>query len=192
MFAYCENDPVMRIDPTGEVFWDIFDVFMAALSWNDFLESPSFVSLGWAALDTIALLPGVPSSGYARRGVELVSNSYGSVRRLANFAYATEYGIDTYRNLRQFTKGTGLEVHHVIEKRFSGVIGINKNELLSVVLTREEHNAFTKRWREQIPYGTIYGELKRSQLWDAAKKVYFDCPELLDAAKRTIYPKGVR
>ena len=73
MFAYCENNPVMRVDPTGELFWDILDVFMAALSWDDFLESPSLVNLGWAALDTLALLPGVPSSGYARRGVEAVS-----------------------------------------------------------------------------------------------------------------------
>ena len=64
----------MRVDPTGELFWDILDVFMAALSWDDFLESPSLVNLGWAALDTLALLPGVPSSGYARRGVEVVSS----------------------------------------------------------------------------------------------------------------------
>ena len=74
MFAYCENNPAMRIDPTGEVFWDVFDVFMAALSWDDFLESPSLMNLGWAALDTLALLPGVPSSGYARRGIEVVSS----------------------------------------------------------------------------------------------------------------------
>ena len=74
MFAYCENNPVMRVDPTGELFWDILDVFMAALSWDDFLESLSLVNLGWAALDTLALLPGVPSSGYARRGVEVVSS----------------------------------------------------------------------------------------------------------------------
>ena len=74
MFSYCENNPVMRVDPTGELFWDILDVFMAALSWDDFLESPSLINLGWAALDTLALLPGVPSSGYARRGVEVVSS----------------------------------------------------------------------------------------------------------------------
>ena len=74
MFSYCENNPVMRVDPTGELFWDILDVFMAALSWDDFLESPSLMNLGWAALDTLALLPGVPSSGYARRGIEVVSS----------------------------------------------------------------------------------------------------------------------
>ena len=31
MFSYCENNPVMRVDPTGK-FWDILDCFMAALS----------------------------------------------------------------------------------------------------------------------------------------------------------------
>ncbi len=192
MFAYCENNPVMRVDPTGELFWDILDVFMAALSWDDFLESPSLVNLGWAALDTLALLPGVPSSGYARRGIELASSAYSGANKLSDFAYAAKYGVGTYRDLRKLTNGTGLEVHHVIEKRFSQVVGMNKNDMLSVVLTKEEHGVFTRRWRNAIPYGTIYSEVTRSQLWNAAKNVYIDHPELLDIAKRTIYPKGVR
>ena len=192
MFAYCENNPVMRVDPTGELFWDILDVFMAALSWDDFLESPSLMNLGWAALDTLALLPGVPSSGYARRGIELASSAYSGANKLSDFAYAAKYGVGTYRDLRKLTNGTGLEVHHVIEKRFSQVVGMNKNDMLSVVLTKEEHGVFTRRWRNAIPYGTIYSEVTRSQLWNAAKNVYIDHPELLDIAKRTIYPKGVR
>ena len=192
MFSYCENNPVMRVDPTGELFWDILDVFMAALSWDDFLESPSLMNLGWAALDTLALLPGVPSSGYARRGIELASSAYSGANKLSDFAYAAKYGVGTYRDLRKLTNGTGLEVHHVIEKRFSQVVGMNKNDMLSVVLTKEEHGVFTRRWRNAIPYGTIYSEVTRSQLWNAAKNVYIDHPELLDIAKRTIYPKGVR
>ena len=192
MFAYCENNPVMRVDPTGELFWDILDVFMAALSWDDFLESPSLMNLSWAALDTLALLPGVPSSGYARRGIELASSAYSGANKLSDFAYAAKYGVGTYRDLRKLTNGTGLEVHHVIEKRFSQVVGMNKNDMLSVVLTKEEHGVFTRRWRNAIPYGTIYSEVTRSQLWNAAKNVYIDHPELLDIAKHTIYPKGVR
>lgn len=69
---------------------------------------------------------------------------------------------------------------------------MNKNDMLSVVLTKEEHRVFTRRWRNAIAYGTIYSEVTRSQLWNAAKNVYIDHPDLLDIAKRTIYPKGVR
>lgn len=71
MFAYCENNPVMRVDPTGELFWDILDCFMAALSWEEFVSNPSWAGFGWAVADTISLLPGIPSVSYVRRGLEI-------------------------------------------------------------------------------------------------------------------------
>ena len=61
MFAYCENNPISRFDPTGELFWDVLDWAMAAMSWDEFLNSPSWSGAGWALLDTLALLPGAPS-----------------------------------------------------------------------------------------------------------------------------------
>ena len=78
MFAYCENNPISRFDPTGETFWDVFDCFMAALSWTEFINNPSLAGFGWAALDTFAILPVVPSSGYARRGVQLAESASAS------------------------------------------------------------------------------------------------------------------
>ena len=70
MFSYCENNPVMRVDPTGK-FWDILDCFMAALSWEEFVSNPSWAGFGWAVADTISLLPGIPSVSYVRRGLEI-------------------------------------------------------------------------------------------------------------------------
>ena len=61
LFAYCENNPISRFDPTGELFWDVLDWAMAAMSWDEFLNSPSWSGAGWALLDTLALLPGAPS-----------------------------------------------------------------------------------------------------------------------------------
>ena len=94
MFAYCENNPISRFDPTGETFWDVLDCFMAALSWTEFINNPSLAGFGWAALDTFAILPVVPSSGYARRGVQLAESAsaswdaYRAAKSLGTNAYA--------------------------------------------------------------------------------------------------------
>ena len=62
--------------------------------------------------------------------------------------------IDTYRNLKKISKGKGLEVHHIVEKRFSNVLNIeNTNDMLSIIMTKSDHKAVTKAWRELLPYG---------------------------------------
>ena len=88
MFSYCENNPVMRVDPTGK-FWDILDCFMAALSWEEFVSNPSWTGFGWAVADTISLLPGIPSVSYVRRGLEIadtVQDISKSMRRIQDAA----------------------------------------------------------------------------------------------------------
>ena len=37
-------------------------------------NEPSLANLGWAALDTVALLPALPSSAYFRKGGKLLLN----------------------------------------------------------------------------------------------------------------------
>ncbi|WP_342591530.1 MULTISPECIES: EndoU domain-containing protein [Clostridium] len=44
---------------------------MAALSWADFAKKPSMGGLALAAVDTVAVLPGIPSTGYFRRGAKV-------------------------------------------------------------------------------------------------------------------------
>lgn len=48
--------------------WDALDVVMAGASWADFFKDPSLSNLGWATLDTAALLPLLPSTAYMRKG----------------------------------------------------------------------------------------------------------------------------
>ena len=57
------------------------------------------------------------------------------------FKYASKYGLKSYKELKKLVKGTGLEVHHLIEKRFAGVWipPKVKNDMLSIALTKEEH-----------------------------------------------------
>jgi len=81
-----------------------------------------------------------------------------------------------------------LNVHHLIEKRFANILGItNTNSMLSIVLTKEEHQVFANAWRAAVPYGTDYATLSAQQIWEHAQRIYADYPELLDAAKKTIF-----
>lgn len=51
--------------------WDVIDIAMAGASWSDLLKDPSLRNLGYAVLDTAALAPLIPSTGYLRHGNKL-------------------------------------------------------------------------------------------------------------------------
>jgi hypothetical protein len=93
--------------------------------------------------------------------------------------YAAQYGIDSYKNLRKLVKGTGLEVHHLIEKRFASIFKPPKKarDMASVVLTPDEHQIFTNAWRNKFPYGRP--KPTANEVNEFAREVYKDYPELL-------------
>lgn len=66
---------------------DFLDIAMAGLSWYELITDVSLKNLGWALLDTAAIAPLIPSSGYFRQG--------------------TKYGIKTsaIKNLAKTTSG---------------------------------------------------------------------------------------
>ncbi|WP_054750422.1 hypothetical protein [Ruminiclostridium josui] len=112
----------------------------------------------------------------------------GGLDVFGNLSKAAEYGLDSYSALHKKLKGTGLEAHHIIEKRLAKALGISStNSMLSVAVNKTEHQVFTNAWRAIIPYGTDYSKLSKDQIWQAAQKVYKNFPALLEAAKKTIF-----
>ena len=110
------------------------------------------------------------------------------------FERAQEFGIRPYNELRKLTQGTGLQVHHIVERRFAdvGTLEIAPKRMLSVVLTPEEHQVFTNMWRKAIGYSNSLNPIKTTtataeDIWDAAQSIYAKIPALLDAARRTIF-----
>lgn len=61
--------------------------------------------------------------------------------------------------------------------------------MLSIILTKEEHQAFTKSWRNAIDYYKNTKARLRTdnatteQILDIAKEIYKDYPEILKALK---------
>ena len=107
---------------------------------------------------------------------------------LNSFDKAADFGVDTYKNLRkqvtsELGKGSGLEVHHLIEKRFASKLGLKEDDMPSIVLTKEEHKKFTAAWREEIAYsnsknGTTTTTATKEDILNAAKKIYKDYTEI--------------
>ncbi len=89
-------------------------------------------------------------------------------------------------------KGSGLQVHHLIEKRFAGILQLTAEQvknILSVVVTKTEHQLFTNLWRQNIGYinsSNPVNTLTASSevVLNAIYRIYKDFPELLRAAKQ--------
>jgi len=93
-------------------------------------------------------------------------------------------GIRAYSTQRGVTAGGrgSIQAHHLIEKRFKDIMGGKTDDWATIVVTRGEHQEFTNAWRKAIPYGANgTGIATRSQIENAARKIYEDYPEILEA-----------
>lgn len=197
LYAYCDNNPVTRTD-NGGAFWDTaFDVVSLCFSVAEVVANP-YDPWAWAGFvgDAVDLIPFVSGVGEVTRAVNTVrkvldvaDDLHDAGKAIDNATDAIDGTIDTYKALKKVNKGNGLEVHHIVEKRFAPALGINKNktgDMLSIALDKQTHRKFTNAWRE-IKYGTNYNNLMPEQIWEVAQKVYAGYPDLLEAARKTIF-----
>ena len=186
MFAYCGNNPVVRLDADGQAFESIWDIVSFTISIADVVANPTdiwaWISLGGDFIDI--LIPFVGGIGEASKAVKITLNfadGFGDLSR------AQEFGIKSYKALIKQLKGTGLQAHHIIEQRLVRHLGIDLNSILSVALTPAEHQKFTNAWRQVFKYGMDYRTLSIDDIWKAAQEIYKDYPDLLDAAHKILF-----
>ena len=87
----------------------------------------------------------------------------------------------TYNQLKNANKGSGNEVHHIIEKRFVSKTNYSSaGQMQSVVLTKGQHRKFTNAWRKHIPYGSK--NVTAERIKKVARIVYANDSKLLDLA----------
>lgn len=178
MFAYCGNNPVTRKDIDGYAWETIFDVLSLGASIMEVAFNPAdpFAWLGLAG-DAVDLIPFITGVGETIRALKTAS-------KVADAVDNTYDAIDTYRDLKKVTKGTGLEVHHIVEKRFGSALKIdNTNTMYSIALNKTDHRLYTNEWRKALSYGSQY---TKKQILNAAIQVYSNDPQLLGAALVTI------
>ncbi|MEK7432858.1 MAG: hypothetical protein AABZ74_06985 [Cyanobacteriota bacterium] len=128
-------------------------------------------------------------------------------KSLKDFKYADKFGIRSYKELNDTVAKSGLprkqnlagtlkksewvEVHHIPDERFAkiGTWEQKSNDMLSIVLTREEHEIFTASFRkiignkgDTVTKVTTYTATKQDII-NATKEVYREYPEILKALK---------
>jgi hypothetical protein len=57
----------------------------------------------------------------------------------------------SYNDLKQVSKGTRLEAHHLIEKRFAEILGIKQGDILSIAIEPKLHYEITALYRDYLP-----------------------------------------
>jgi uncharacterized protein YfaA (DUF2138 family) len=83
-------------------------------------------------------------------------------------------------------KATGLEAHHLLEKRFARLVGVKPSQMQAIALPREVHQVLTNAWRRAIGYGQGTTNATRDQVAKAAREIYARYAELIQAANKDL------
>ena len=205
-YAFCNNNPVNFVDLDGrfpDIIWDVASIGMGIDSFLDNYRAGKygaaiFDGVGIAVDVVAAFIPVVPGGvGILRTGNRVLNIADAGIDalklgdELSSFSYAAGFGVDSYKNLKKsvqatYGTGSGLEVHHLIEKRFAKQMGMKEVDMPSIVLTKDEHKQFTAAWRKAIGYDKSGAEMFTSgvgkeQILNVARDIYKDYPELLKA-----------
>ncbi|MEJ2042137.1 MAG: hypothetical protein P8X89_02560, partial [Reinekea sp.] len=132
-----------------------------------------------AADDALTFVPLGAVVGAAGKAVRLVRGAKVAKGGLSSFSRASEFGIQSYKDLKKLTKGTSLEAHHLVEQRFAKMLGVKPGDMASIALTKAEHQVFTNAWRKAIPYGQGTANATRELVMEKAKDIYSGYPEIL-------------
>lgn len=75
----------------------------------------------------------------------------------------------------------GMEAHHLIEKRFAALFNTKPGDMKAIALLKAGHQDFTNAWRQAIPYGIGTAKATKEQVENAARQIYANHPEILNA-----------
>jgi len=163
-----------------------------------------------AALDTLsAAVPGVTGLGRGVVGAKQVIQGLNKLEKSEKIA-AIQGGklVMAYKDLRQISKGTGLEAHHLIEKRFiyqinqglkaAGKNKVVENDILSIAIDKDTHQKITNLFREKIGYVYDNKAIRTDnatlqQIWDATVYAYTQAnmPEAIETLRPVFKEMGV-
>ena len=204
LYVYCLNNSVNRIDESGNL--SLPNSAKITIGVVTTIAAIGItVSTGGAALPILASVAASTVSGAAigymvdgKQGAldgasdglmwggigSLATSVVGAVKTVREY----KKNIDTYSSLRKQYKGTGKEVHHIIEQRLVKGSSWKVRKMPSISLDKTVHRSYTNAWRQQIKYGTRYrsGWRYKYQLYKATNKVYKHSRVLRMASRYTI------
>ena len=190
LYAYCLNNPVNRLDEEGRLSlpnWAKITIgavaTVAAVGLTVATGGAAFPILAGVAASTLS----GAAIGYVTGGKEGAINGavdgfmWGGIGALASSivgavktVHSYKKTVDAYSSITKQYKGTGMEAHHIIEKRLAIGSRWNVSQMPSVELNKTVHRIYTNAWRKEIAYGTKYtfGLAYKWRLFAASNKVY--------------------
>ena len=95
-------------------------------------------------------------------------------------------------------KGSGLETHHLIEKRFADRMGLEADDILSIAINKDTHQQITNLFRKKIGYALDLSKPYRTtnvdaqKIWDATVEVYTEMgmTQYLNPLKESLITAG--
>ena len=178
VFAYATNNPIKYADASGNIVETIVDIASATWSFVDFMKNPSWINLGFLAWDVASVcVPFVPGSYAVKGSKKLIKVA----SKISDFKTAKYLTIGSYSKVKRMFKGAkGIEVHHLIEKRFlkitkegtkkSVFYGVKAPQMMSVPMTKALHKTITKRWRDAFHYKYNYSTITKAEMIKAINK----------------------
>ena len=192
-YIYGNQNPNVYGDATGEAAETIIDIAGAIWSLKDFITNPSWINAAFLVWDVASVVvPFVPGSYVTKAGKYVVkagskTDDVVDALKVLNKTQRIDAIKDgavvlPYKALKKLSKGTGLEAHHLIEKRFADTLGIKSDDILSVAIDKDTHKAITNAFKDKIKYntlfkksGTLYTSTASAQdIWNAVVDVYTD------------------
>ena len=191
LYAYCDNNPVMRVDYDGMFWGTVFDVISLVFSVVDVIEDPSD-PWAWAGLvgDAVDLVPFVSGVGEVTRAVN-------SGRKLSD---KSEDALAVARKLyneadkaSDWRKATGS--YEILYE--SGQTYVGKGGFKRAIKSAEKHadgqrviairwekadnarQAFIDEYKKMCHYGgpnnsTIRNKNSHNSIWSPGRKYYFE------------------
>ena len=132
LYAYCDNNPVVRIDSDGK-FWDtLFDVVSLVVSVVDVITNPTD-PMAWAGLaaDTLSLVvPGLTGGGSVVRAMTKADDVVDAVKTIDNVDNVVDAAKTIYKaanNTSDIRKATGsYEILYKSGKTYVGKGGFKR------------------------------------------------------------------
>ena len=182
MFAYCENNPVVRDDQTGEIFDTVLDLISLASSISDVIANPGSVSC-WLALgaDAVCLaVPGLSGGGVAVKALsktDAVLDTAKSVYKLAdkssNIRKATGSYEIVFNSGKTYVGKGGYKRMLNSAKRYGGDV-----KSLTWTKASSHREAFINEYKSMCKYGgpnnrTIGNKNSLNKIWSPGRNYYY-------------------